>query len=814
MSALPQRARRSFSADARSVADARRFARAQLAEWDAPELQDSAALAVSELVTNVVVHTGTAPVVELRLDAHRLRVEVEDQHPGRALPTGVTTPSDDAEGGRGLMITAALASSWGVEYTPRSKRVWLVCDRDGAPPPGTPLGRLARAVTAHGATVAVVELSADGRVSAWNSDAVRLLGWAADDVLGTPFGELVEPVAGQRPPLGPRDGRPPWQGRYAVASSDGSSVQVFASHTPETGGDGSVVLLVPEHLHALLEHPAVPARGGAGRRAEAPGLPDDALLRLSVDDYLALATERVRDAVDADASYLLLVHDLEDAYEVVAVSGLPEGVRGSLLAPGEPGAPDARSPHLPVVIKDGAGQTVAPLRGTEARALVLVPVVAEGRVIGALATATENHRGFTDEQSALLQRLADSLSLAADRVRLQSSERERRGWLSFVAEAGDLLAASLDQDMTMAITGQIVVPRLATWCAVHLDDERGHPVLQHVWHADERKLEDLRNVLRKTDPDELADSGDAELAGELTTIRLVARGRGIGHLTLGRPAGRPLRDDVRLVTDSIARRAALAIDNAVTHGALLASGRALQNSLLPPSLPAPPNLDVGMVYEAAGEGAAAGGDFYDLFPVDGGLWYFVVGDVCGTGAEAAAVTGLARHTIRALARAGFPVAPMLERLNAAILDEGERSRFLTLVCGTLRPYRGGFALSLVSAGHPQPFVVRPDGAVRQIGVPQSLLGVLDQVEYVAEEHVLERGDLLVALTDGVLERRAGERFLDDDGVAAELATLGALPAQAVAERLRKLVVEFAEEPPQDDMAILALRVEGGPAARP
>ncbi len=124
------------------------------------------------------------------------------------------------------------------------------------------------------------------------------------------------------------------------------------------------------------------------------------------------------------------------------------------------------------------------------------------------------------------------------------------------------------------------------------------------------------------------------------------------------------------------------------------------------------------MYEAAGERSLAGGDFYDVFPLGGGRWCFAVGDVCGTGAEAAAVTGLARHTIRALGLAGFPVADILERLNAAILEEGERSRFLTLVCGTLEEDGGGrLRMSLVSAGHPLPFVVRRTGEVGQVGRP-------------------------------------------------------------------------------------------------
>ncbi|MET0524325.1 MAG: SpoIIE family protein phosphatase [Nocardioides sp.] len=806
MSSLPQRARRSFVADPSSVALARRFARLQLEEWGAPELRDSATLAVSELVTNAVVHTGTTAVVDLRLDANSLRVEVEDQHPGRSLPTGLRTPDDDDEGGRGLIITSSIASSWGVEYTPSTKRVWLVCDRDL--PPDRLRGQTSPAVTVEGAAVAVVELAPDGTVAAWNSDATRLFGWQPEQVVGRPFHQIVDPVAGRRPPEDPVPSDGAWQGVYTLLAADGTPVSVFASHSAVGKDRSGALLLVPEKQRMLIEHPKIRKPAPAMRRESDPlGLREDALLRLAVDDYLPLATERVRDALDADASYLLIGHDVEDEFEVVAVSGLPDSVRGTRMASGDPGAPDARTPNLPVVIADGAAVQVEPLRGTAARSLVMVPVAAGGRVIGALAVASDQQDDFSDDQCVLLQRLSDSLALAADRARLQTSERERRGWLTFQAEAGDLLAHSLDQEMTMAITGQIVVPRLATWCAVYLDDERGEPVLQQVWHADERCVEDLRDVLVKTRPEELEDTGDAALAGELTTLRLMARGRGIGHLALGRPVGSPLRDDVLLVTNSIARRAALAIDNARAHGALLATGQALQASLLPTSLPDVPGLDVGVVYEAAGEGAAAGGDFYDIFPVESGSWCFVVGDVCGTGAEAAAVTGLARHTIRSLTRAGFTVAATLERLNEAIIDEGERARFLTLVCGIFREQGGRVQMSLVNAGHPAPFVTSAGKPVRRIGSPQLLLGVIEKVEYVAEEHVLERGELLVALTDGVLERRDAGRMLDDQGVSADLARVGDLPAQAVAERLRRLVVDFASVPQSDDIAILVLRVE-------
>ncbi len=249
--------------------------------------------------------------------------------------------------------------------------------------------------------------------------------------------------------------------------------------------------MVATDQRPLIERPA--ARPGAP--APDPGflgLMDEALVRLRLDDYLMLAVERVRDRLSADAAYLLMLRDLEDEYEVKAVSGLSATLVGRRLASGEPGAPDPRTPHLPVVVSDLSKTAVPLLSGTGLCSLVLVPIAAENRVVGAIGVASAHVEGFSTDESVLLQQIANALAVATDRARLQSLERERRGWLTFLAEAGDFLAGSLDQDMTMAITGQIVVPKIAQWCAVHLDDDRGHPVLQQVWHEDERQVEPLR----------------------------------------------------------------------------------------------------------------------------------------------------------------------------------------------------------------------------------------------------------------------------------------------------------------------------------
>ncbi len=227
----------------------------------------------------------------------------------------------------------------------------------------------------------------------------------------------------------------------------------------------------------------------------------------------------------------------------------------------------------------------------------------------------------------------------------------------------------------------------------------------------------------------------------------------------------------------------------------MAISQSLQRSLLPPELPLIEGVEVEVIYRAAGEGNEVGGDFYDLFPIRDGAYGFAIGDVCGTGPEAAAVTGLARHALRLLAREGFGGPAVLERLNAAILDEGARSRFLTLLYGELWPQEDGSAvLKVVCAGHPLPLRLRQDGTVEPAAEPQPLLGVMEDLELYEQTVTLDPGDVLLCVTDGVTERREGTRMLGDDGLADVLTTCTGLTAGRVAARIMRAVERFASEP--------------------
>jgi serine phosphatase RsbU (regulator of sigma subunit) len=263
------------------------------------------------------------------------------------------------------------------------------------------------------------------------------------------------------------------------------------------------------------------------------------------------------------------------------------------------------------------------------------------------------------------------------------------------------------------------------------------------------------------------------------------------------------------LAEDLTRRVALALDNARLYSDQRQATNALQRSLLPPELPDIPGVELAAGYEAAGESNEVGGDFYDVFEATPGRWRFAIGDVCGKGPEAAAVTGLTRHALRILAREGHDVPTVLERLNALIVDEGARARFITLIHGELIPAaRAGEAatVSLVCAGHPPPLVLGPGGAVKAGAESQPLLGVLEGVTFHKSSIAMFPGDVLLCVTDGVTERRGSGRLLDDDdGLSRLLSKCSGLNAGAIAARIQRAAQEFGHGPPADDLALIVFR---------
>ena len=260
---------------------------------------------------------------------------------------------------------------------------------------------------------------------------------------------------------------------------------------------------------------------------------------------------------------------------------------------------------------------------------------------------------------------------------------------------------------------------------------------------------------------------------------LRARGRTLGVMALGfaEVVG---QDHVELFED-LARRAALAIDNARLYEERANVARTLQRSLLPPVLPDVPGVELAARYVAAGEGNEVGGDFYDCFRTGDGEWAVVIGDVCGKGAEAAAVTALARYTVRASAtlHSDSP-GVVLQDLNDAIRRETPHSRFCTVLYVSLALHGDRVTGCIASGGHPLPLILRADGRVETAGLPGTLLGILPDPEIRPQNLVLRPGDSMILYTDGVIEASP----LDHRFGPEQLAARGQRVPRARADRHR------------------------------
>jgi serine phosphatase RsbU (regulator of sigma subunit) len=256
---------------------------------------------------------------------------------------------------------------------------------------------------------------------------------------------------------------------------------------------------------------------------------------------------------------------------------------------------------------------------------------------------------------------------------------------------------------------------------------------------------------------------------------------------------------------------ALAQDNERLYAEQREIAETLQLSLLPQVLESPPSVGVAARYWPAGTASLIGGDFYDAFHVDDGRWAITIGDVCGKGIEAAALTGLARHTVRAAARHLDSPSEVLLALHRAMADH-RPSTFCTVCFMFLEPMPGGaHRITMSLGGHPPPLVRRADGTVAELGEIGTLLGM---VEPTLHDAVVEAGpgDTLVLYTDGLTDA-AGDQAVPIGEVVDLLRTEGGQPIEPLADSIRVLKRRRRPLGSADDTVVLVVRFgEAGAAS--
>jgi PAS domain S-box-containing protein len=258
---------------------------------------------------------------------------------------------------------------------------------------------------------------------------------------------------------------------------------------------------------------------------------------------------------------------------------------------------------------------------------------------------------------------------------------------------------------------------------------------------------------------------------------------------------------------ALADQAAHALERARLFEERAYVARMLQAGLLPDRLDEIPGLEVAVRYHSIADGGTVGGDFYDCFAMSPDRWLVLVGDVAGKGTAAAVLTGLARHTLRAIALREEDPAAMLRFLNEALRRQSSDNAFCTVGLATIEPSGDGFEACLAAGGHPFPLLVRAGGSVEEVVVRGTLLGV--EAEPVLEPLglALAPGDTLVLYTDGVVDARggSGERFGEERLQAAVDAAAGG-SAEEVAGAIDGAVAAFEPDEQRDDRAIVVLRV--------
>jgi phosphoserine phosphatase RsbU/P len=287
--------------------------------------------------------------------------------------------------------------------------------------------------------------------------------------------------------------------------------------------------------------------------------------------------------------------------------------------------------------------------------------------------------------------------------------------------------------------------------------------------------------------------------------------RSYGALTLARVAGHGHfgMADLGLV-EELGEQLALAMraERMLRHRAQVAD--ALQASLLPRQPRQIPGAEVAAGHAPATRAQDAGSDFYDIYPAQSG-WGVSIGDVCGSGQDAAAVTAAARHAIRVLAHWEAEPAGVLRSANEIMMEEEFGARFVTASVGHLRWRDGRLHVVLGSAGHPWPILVRPDGRTRSLqggGVP---LGIFPDAAPATQQLDLDPGDLLFFFTDGLTSACGPDMVYFEDRIADELAALAGEPPARVVSRIEEVLLQFCGGLLRDDVTMLALRAGAPPA---
>jgi phosphoserine phosphatase RsbU/P len=515
-------------------------------------------------------------------------------------------------------------------------------------------------------------------------------------------------------------------------------------------------------------------------------------------------------AVHRDPAMQPLADELRERY---APAGSGPHPAAQVLSTGEPVMREEMSDEfLRATTRDERHLEIVTTLGFQS--FMSVPLTARSAILGSvtLVSSDPDHR-YGPEDLALAQEIARRAAVSVDNARLYTAATRAAVQLGHLQEITDVAigAASVDELLDGLLhrivdavgTDQAVVllldehePILRARAAVGFEGEDLERISLPLGRGFAGRVATSREPRVLTDLSEIAGISVPLDARAALGVPLLLEDELIGVLHTSSRLERTFgADEIRLLKLA-GDRMALAIRRTELHEREHEIAQLLQRSLLPTTLPTIPGLELAVRFRAAGLGTEVGGDFYDAFAVGPDRWAISVGDVCGRGPVAAAVTGLVRNGLRALSVADPSPAAVLAGVNQAMLRSGA-DRFCTVVYATIEPAADGMQLVVGRAGHPAPLVIRADGTVEACSPRGTLLGVFSDVGCEEAKVELAPGDSIVIFTDGLTER--GQWKGDQAELETLLGSSGPRSAEDVADLLESMIDPTAAV---DDVAIV------------
>ncbi len=629
-----------------------------------------------------------------------------------------------------------------------------------------------------------------------------------------------------------------WTGRLAVLRVEGSPrlAEVSCAPLQREGELVGLVCLVDDTASEQVH--AAEVRRLGDRLTKLARVAAELSTAEDIDQVAHILTSEAADAVGATVASLSLLQGA-DTLALIGIRGGRTGVAqrwGSYSVHAPTPAGDVVRSGKPLVL---VGETAINGRyphleraASGERSMACLPLCAGPRILGVLTFSFPGRRILDKAELEFLGLLADSCAQALERLRAVDDAAEQAARIRFLADATTELARSLDYQATLSRVAHLAVPDFADWCAIDvLEDERLHRLA--VAHVDPAKIELAIDLERRypadpRDPNgpwEAIRTGQSQLMPEIPdellvqgardeehlriaraldlrsalVVPLTTRGRVLGVLTwVTAESDRRYAESDLAFAEDLGKRAAIAIDNAQLYSETRQTAVHLQHAILPARMPDLDGWEIAVHYSPAGR-TEVGGDFYDAVPLTDGRLAVFVGDVMGRGVEAAAAMAQMRAAVRSYIALDPSPDVVLQHLDRMFATYG-LNQLVTLVYLLLGAEHD--QLTMVSAGHPPPVLLRPDGTAAQLpttdGTP---LGTVPRPRSTVTVP-LPPEHLVLACTDGLIERRGEDIDVGQQRLLQALPELGRGPLQ---EGLSTVVEKVHDPSRLDDVAAVAVR---------